>query len=361
MPGDDVSDVEGTYQGRHFSQSADVVREMKRNGQLAEALVILAGCREATNRESKARGWDRPAPFYWTEAAKVLASQGSFDEAISLLQEYLSLCGDKAREDLQEEFDLLIGNLVARKQTAAFTGSEAVCPSCGVLLDELPARSRKCPACDEKIVRRTLNGKPLLLTVEEDEDFGAAKKQRAQSNKVIELARRADITLADLERVTTELQARWGAVPSDADVLWNALNQKLTEHMRTSNWVGLRQVYNAQTRVLASEGRDWMVPASEAVRADLMVLGARISPDEILIMKGCKCDTCTRTQLRKTLEQALQNLGIPHADCEKAPCKCYYVPERGYDAFIPTTHEIHIVVAVEPERPRGLLGRLLGR
>ena len=101
------------------------------------------------------------------------------------------------------------------------------CPYCGVVLDPVPTRSRKCPDCDEKIVLRTDSPtkKKLLLTEIEASEFDEKKKAKSSRNKVL----RNLWFLDDAEKEYNAMEVELGAGFKPGDIFWALANRQTLE------------------------------------------------------------------------------------------------------------------------------------
>jgi hypothetical protein len=75
--------------GKHFSEWTGEIAQLKRDGRLAEALVLIYECIDATERADKVTGNGCPAPAYYEKAAVIHRQQKDFDAEIQVLDRYL--------------------------------------------------------------------------------------------------------------------------------------------------------------------------------------------------------------------------------------------------------------------------------
>ena len=355
---------DGRYMGRHYTEWVEDIKRLKRDGRRDDALVALAGCRAAALAQARADGWDRPAPYYWDEAAKLLAQLGRFDEAIDLLRDYESHVGaGPYRTAAIASVEAQIRRLEVRRDKAAAKASPPVCPSCGVLLKSMPARSRECPDCGEMIVRRTIDGKPVLLTPVGDEQRSAALHDQREVLHLLDLAARAGIDETTWEQHRAELAERWHREPPRRDVLWAALNQRTLDLASGGDWDGVANVHQIQAIVLHEEGRDWTQSAEHTVVARLRIAAKQLDPSEPMESVGCGCPACSGGRIVGRLEDLVREPRLPHAACEAAPCTCWFVPVRGHDAYQNTVRLTAVIEVPELQmsEKRGLLGRFRRR
>jgi len=77
--------------GRHFTEWPDIIRQLKRDGQVDDALELALECVEATERASRADGLE-PAPAYTTMAAIIYRQRKDYAAEIAVLERYQRAC-----------------------------------------------------------------------------------------------------------------------------------------------------------------------------------------------------------------------------------------------------------------------------
>ncbi len=88
------SERRGLVRGRHYTEWPDVVRELKQDGRLDEALDLLMECVGAAERDAGSR---EPAPWYTEQAAIVLRKLGRRDDEVAVLERWVAAAGDPGR------------------------------------------------------------------------------------------------------------------------------------------------------------------------------------------------------------------------------------------------------------------------
>jgi HIRAN domain len=77
----------GLLRGKHFTDYVEKVKNLRRNGQAAEAEQLLLELIDATEAESKAKGLG-VAPWYYEQLAVLYSKQGEKDREILILQRF---------------------------------------------------------------------------------------------------------------------------------------------------------------------------------------------------------------------------------------------------------------------------------
>lgn len=78
---------QGMYQGVHYLQLIEPIKQLKRENRLEEALVL---CYQAINGAERDRNGREPAPAYTEQAAIIHRKLGQHDEEIAVLERWLS-------------------------------------------------------------------------------------------------------------------------------------------------------------------------------------------------------------------------------------------------------------------------------
>ncbi|EHK2885066.1 TPA: hypothetical protein I7280_24095 [Vibrio parahaemolyticus] len=81
----------GTSNGRHYTDTPEIVKQLKREGRFGEAIEILLEAVESTENESKfaGEGWG-VAPWYYEQLAIIYRKQKHYDLEVAILERYLS-------------------------------------------------------------------------------------------------------------------------------------------------------------------------------------------------------------------------------------------------------------------------------
>ncbi|WP_263121158.1 hypothetical protein [Cellulomonas sp. RIT-PI-Y] len=75
--------------GRHFTEWSDIVRQLKREGRLEEALALLDELIAAAERSADGR---EPAPWYTEQAAIIHRRLKQYDHEVAVLERYRAAC-----------------------------------------------------------------------------------------------------------------------------------------------------------------------------------------------------------------------------------------------------------------------------
>lgn len=80
-----------SVRGRHYTEWAPVIKVLKRQGRLDEALDLSMECMAATLLEARVKHWT-PAPAYTRHAAIILRKLKRYDEEVAVLERYIQAC-----------------------------------------------------------------------------------------------------------------------------------------------------------------------------------------------------------------------------------------------------------------------------
>lgn len=99
---------EGMVHGVHYLQLVEPIKQLKRDGQLEEALVL---CNAAIEGAENACDGREPAPWYTEQAAIIHRKRGQHDEEIAVLRRWLKACPPERREGsrIKDRLDKLEG------------------------------------------------------------------------------------------------------------------------------------------------------------------------------------------------------------------------------------------------------------
>lgn len=345
----------GNYRGKHYTEWVEKVKDLKRAGQLDEALTMLNGLVDAVETEAKEKGWG-VAPWYYEQIAIICRKQADLAGELAILRRY-----DKQPAAPGSGAPSMAARL--RKVTELVEAAQAndappACPGCGTHLDRLPSKSASCPECGVPIVVRKRAGQTQLFTHEQAADLKAADAAAREREKFLQLAGRLSCDEAAFDRQTDELSARFGTPARLGDVYWALTNQRVITLAREGDLYGLPFVYAEQAKFLHSEGRDWSQAATSRAQATLASL---TSYPELVFMR-CPCGPCQTLPWRTYSHAELQSsMPVPHVNCEQPPCGCTPSPKRDPDGGLTVTYEVDLdQLSSEPPRKRSLLKRLFG-
>ena len=84
-----MTDQPGTWDGKHYTEYVDTVRELKRKSQIIEAVTLLGHLVDATEAEAAVNGpgWG-VAPWYYEQLAIIYHKAKDFEAEIAILERY---------------------------------------------------------------------------------------------------------------------------------------------------------------------------------------------------------------------------------------------------------------------------------
>lgn len=310
------ADEPGSFRGKHFTEWAPIVDQLRVEGRLDESLALAYECIEATEREDGAEGYG-VAPAYYEDAAIVLRKQRRYAEEVQVLERYLQRT--KGRHPKLEDRRR---KAVALRDTQ-LNATPPACASCGTLLEAPPKSRGKCPSCAQTLVMRTVNGQRVAFTPEQAEAHTIADKAAKQRSAFLLRLGYYDVTDQDWDRVHAEQAERFGFPSADGDVYWQLANEAAVAYERAQDWAAAARVRQDMAKFCVEEGREWLPSAQLCEQSSLRVLQQYDRPDAAMILIACDCDPCQRDhQLSRTLGEFAASWPLPHADCDRPPCKC---------------------------------------
>ena len=87
MPLSKRKDKSGEYQGRHYTEYVDEVKDLKRQGKLDDATALLLALVDAAEAEAKAEQWSVP-PWYYEQLAIIYRGQNDYAAEVGILERY---------------------------------------------------------------------------------------------------------------------------------------------------------------------------------------------------------------------------------------------------------------------------------
>jgi hypothetical protein len=208
------------------------------------------------------------------------------------------------------------------------------CPSCGYLIDPPPSRGRRCPACRQPIVVRTIDGRPAYLTEAAVEVFVAARKQDAEE-AARDLERKRWLRLAATVEVPSARRSRLAAAPPSPSVVeaarrlyTSAADRAVVKARREKRWADVARIRREQAAAVFAAAGSPVPPPDEAValhRDGMLALlrsFAGSGADAELVSAGC-CRACRLDDGKVfRIAQELRQPRLPHAGCTKGICGC---------------------------------------
>ena len=109
-----------------------------------------------------------------------------------------------------------LAKFMGKKESAV----PVACPTCGVVLDPPPQRSRNCPDCGSKIVLRTdrATKEKRYLTTEGAAEFDKEKALASAKKKAMRMVEGMGLTAADYEATDAEITDKLGQHEGPGDV-----------------------------------------------------------------------------------------------------------------------------------------------
>lgn len=114
--------------------------------------------------------------------------------------------------------------------------TEPICPHCRESLAKMPGRKTKCPHCGDSIFVRTRPSDQSKILIREDEIPLVEEQWAIKNGNLDELLAHRQRQRDETEECRSRLRARFGCEPSDADVEWALLNDRLLSYSQTWQW-----------------------------------------------------------------------------------------------------------------------------
>ncbi len=173
------------------------------------------------------------------------------------------------------------------------------CPYCGIELNPVPQRKKKCPRCGQFIYVRTQpsDRKRMLVTYPE---------------------------ALSIEREWTRKST------SGRDAKWKSLNEQLIVAMKKGNWGLMSSLYFEQGIFLEEEKRDSFKVMQESRKCALR--NYQLSGIDRVKILTCGSDSCPECQTLEgkmfTVAEAMKIMPIPVKSCinKYGHCRCLYTP-----------------------------------
>ena len=82
--------IPGSYNGRHYTDYVEDVKQLKREKRHNEAIELLRNLIEAVENELKVAGEDwGVAPWYYEQLAIIFRKEGQYDSEVKILERYM--------------------------------------------------------------------------------------------------------------------------------------------------------------------------------------------------------------------------------------------------------------------------------
>ncbi|ALD11798.1 hypothetical protein AES38_01470 [Clavibacter capsici] len=310
------ADAAGSFRGKHFTEWASRVDQLRAEGRPDESLALAYECIEATERQHAIDGTG-VAPGYYRDAAVVLRAQKRFVEEVQVLERYLQHATGRHPE---------IEDRVRKATALRDAGRDAVplaCPACAEVLEAPPKSRGKCPSCGQQLVMRSVHGQRKALTPDQAAAWTAADKAEKSRASFLKRLGYFGVARSQWDRVRAEQSARFGHSAADGDVYWQLANEAAVRHESAAEWGEAGRVRSDMTKFLVEEGRDW-VSAGRLAEANWMrALQQYDSLSAEMILIACPCANCQKDDLAvASLRDFLSAWPLPHTNCSRPPCRC---------------------------------------
>jgi hypothetical protein len=128
------------------------------------------------------------------------------------------------------------------------------CPCCGFLLDNRPLRKKKCPSCGNFIYPRIRPSDRTQILV--DEKGATIIDNEWASIHLIQKMQNYGLSIDIYEEIKAKLFKEFQSEPSNNDIAFTFLNEKLLACMKKADWKEMSVIYFEQALILHSENRD---------------------------------------------------------------------------------------------------------
>lgn len=202
------------------------------------------------------------------------------------------------------------------KPNAEFVAN--TCPHCKMTLDLMPKRKTKCPLCGNDIYVRTDPFSKQKILLNRDDAFS------------LDTLKHLDVSQKEYKDTEKELSKKFKVSPSQGDVVWAILNERLLSAMKKSDWQQMKMLYWEQARLLYEQGKEFFRLLQEAARCELRNYQSSgvVKKVEILTAGNQSCEKCNVLSGKVfTINEALEIMPIPVKDCgNDGWCRCCYIP-----------------------------------
>ncbi len=207
------------------------------------------------------------------------------------------------------------------------------CPSCAVLIDPPPTRTRLCPSCRRRIVVRSVEGRAVYLTEEAVPIFEGERRREEDEQRWTD-ERGRWLHLARLVGAPVERRRHLAGLPISATVVRDAralylssAEKDVRAARREKRWGDVARIRRAQAAALHEEAGGGP-PAPEIVALHREGLAAtlrslaRVSREAELAGSTC-CRAC-RAESEQVFRIAdeLRTPRLPHEGCPRGLCPC---------------------------------------
>lgn len=225
--------------------------------------------------------------------------------------------------------------------------SPVACPHCGSILDPPPARTRKCPDCSQKIVRRRSGDVVRWLTEEDAQAYDEEWKAKVSLNQTMARLETMGLSPSDYERTSSHLAAEWRFTPTPHDVFSTLANQHIQKLLASGDLRAYAGDLSTAYRMLALQAWDDGTSPSHrrilqreshrfSILGDLAnIRAAGIDPAKWFVRTLAQpgdCPACLElSRLTFSLDKAPSSLVLPPEGCTCEWCRCAVVTIPSFD------------------------------
>lgn len=207
------------------------------------------------------------------------------------------------------------------------------CPYCEYIFETTPSRSRNCPSCKLRVIRRSLDKQTVLLTESEAEkldDF--LEKQRNLKAILIALRNFYPLPNQIFKEHEQKLTKISGNLANPDDIFWSICNFRLQEESKINDFDALASIYWEMGKFLHSKGKDcslfqkeYFVNKARALRKEATKAKREydIASDGLELFPSVEC-TGASTIIKKKYDfsEFIKDSPIPSAQCNRGWCNC---------------------------------------
>ena len=279
-----------------------------------------------------------PPASAWSESVGPAPEAVGAPEPVSIAEH-----ASDAEVDPPAEMDAPGGDAALPDGSPDLDGAQAVatgvpCPSCAVILDPPPERTRRCPYCREQIVVRRVDGRAVYLTEAALPVF-EQERQRIVDTETWTEQRQRWLRLAGNVRAPAARRTRLAGAPLTAAVVQASRTLYLSgadlavrAARNEKRWQDVARIRREQSAALWAEAGGKVPPPpevtdlhEEAMLAELRSM-TRSSREAELISARC-CKTCRADDGKAfRINAELKVPRLPHTGCPKGICKCEWWP-----------------------------------
>jgi hypothetical protein len=150
---------------------------------------------------------------------------------------------------------------------------------------------------------------------------------------VIRILGNHGISIEEFNKSKKKKTKQYGFKPSDNDIVWELLNKRLLELMKTSDINELRGIYYGMAKFGYEEGKSFIHLLKEASKCELI----RYKESEVvskvqILAADNSCDEFKELNGKQfTIEETLETMPLPNLNCtwpdvEPGWCRCTYLP-----------------------------------